>query len=505
MMLRRSSRFARRLTWFKCGVIAALLLGAGSLYTPYPVELARLLLTNRDAGKPKPVKSESQATDSPTPQPAPAEPMEEAQTAPREQPAQTPQHPPPAEELQTDSSARPWKINARFSLPPIELPPFPPALPLRVDPGNYDHIADMAKGISVASNVNFIKGNTATEDRDKRNAYRVRVSLELLLPRPASTGEELALANPRLPKLLNGFDELMKSSRVSPWFHALYKHKQNRVRKNAATLDRLVDRHNFFDTDTILEMKFPSSGRRVLWLQADMDVVSDGSDGDRLPTMPEKIRKSDNYQPSTSYFWRKRTDTPNPLLPTWEDKLKRQREQKASAATIEQTKRVIDNLKRFSYLLAEYDPFIVIPLTFREGGRSQYRPEPGDYAVVVVDNRVFPAIIGDFGPNFKTGEASLRLAREVNPKATVYARAVSNLGVSYIIFPGSREEEKGPLDYERLHSRCRELLDEIGGLGPDAQFITIEDKLAKPKLESGKPKQDSPKDGDGKADGKTGK
>lgn len=501
MMFRRSSRSARRLTWFKCGVVAALLLGAGSLYTPYPVELARLLLSGGGATKPKPDKAGKEAADAAKPQPTPAEPQDEPQPPPSVQPDQPPQPPHPAEEPQPDSPARPWKLNARFSLPPVELPPFPPALPLRVDPGNYDHIADMAKGINVASNVNFIKGNTATEDRDKRDAYRVRVSLELLLPRPASTGEELALANPRLPKLLNGFEALMKSARVSPWFHALYKHKQNRVRKNAATLDRLIDRHNFFDTDTILEMKSPSSGRRILWVQADMDVVSDGSDGDRLPTMPEKIRKSDNYQPSTSYFWRKRTDTPNPLLPTWEDKLKRQREQKASAATIEQTKRVIDNLKRFSYLLAEYDPFIVIPLTFREGGSSPYRPEPGDYAVVVVDNRVFPAIIGDYGPNFKTGEASLRLAKEVNPKATVYARAVSNLGVSYIIFPGTREEEKGPLDYERLHSRCRELLDEIGGLGPDAQFITIEDKLAKPKSQPDKSKQDSKKDSDGKGGG----
>lgn len=488
-MLRRSSRSARRVTWFKCGVIAALLLGAGSLYTPYPVELVRMLMPDRDAGKIRSKRQKPEETSAPQPSSVPDGPPTPP-PAPQVQPEQTPQ--PAGDETVSDSPAKPWRLNERFSLPVIELPPFPPALPLRVDPGNYDHIADMAKGINVASNVNFTKGNTATEDRDKRDAYRVRVSLELLLPRPAATGEELALANPRLPKLLNGFDELMKSARVSPWFYTLYKHKQNRVRKHAATLDRLIDRHNFFDTDTILEMKSPTSGRRVLWVQADMDVVSDGSDGDRLPTMPEKIRKSDNYQPSTSYFWRKRTNTPNPLLPTWEERLKRQREQKASAATIEQTKRVIDNLKRFSYLLAEYDPFIVIPLTFREGGSSQYRPEPGDYAAVVVDNRVFPAIIGDFGPNFKTGEASLRLAKEVNPKATVYARAVSHLGVSYIIFPGSREEEKGPLDYERLHSRCRELLDEIGGLGPDAQFVTIEDKLAKPKTEPDKPRKDSP-------------
>lgn len=516
MKPRRPSKSARRMTWFKCGVLAALLLGAGSLYTPYPVQLIRVLLANHGGGK-----SRSETPEPPGKEEARKEsagaPQSGLPSAGRESlPEGTGQPSPPAQsedqgkaqkeaqgeaqekEPQQDAGAKPWKLNARFSLPVIELPPFPPALPLRVDPASYDHIAEMAKGINVASNVNFIKGNTATEDRNKRDAYRVKVSLELLLPRPAATGDELALANPKLPKLLNHYDALMKTARVSPWFHALYKHKQNRVRKNAATLDRLIDRHNFFDTDTILEIKSPDSGRRVLWVQADMDVVSDGSDGDRLPTMPEKIRKSDNYQPSTSYFWRKRTDTPNPLLPTWEDKLKRLREQKASSAAIEQTKRVIDNLKRFSYLLAEYDPFIVIPLTFREGGSNLYRPQPGDYAAVVVDNRVFPAIVGDFGPNFKTGEASLRLAKEVNPKATVYARAVSNLGVSYIIFPGSREAEKVPLDYQRLHSRCRELLDEIGGLSPEAQFVTIDDKLAKPKPESNDKKQEKKTEGNTK-------
>lgn len=52
-----------------------------------------------------------------------------------------------------------------------------------------------------------------------------------------------------------------------------------------------------------------------------MDVVSDGSDGDRLAAMPDKILKSSFYQPSTSYRWKKRTDKPNPLLKPWQQRL----------------------------------------------------------------------------------------------------------------------------------------------------------------------------------------
>jgi hypothetical protein len=244
-------------------------------------------------------------------------------------------------------------------------------------------------------------------------------------------------------------------------------------------LTQLLDRHNFFDTDTILEIDAPDTGRRVLWIQADMDVVSDGSDGDRLPTMPEKICKSDYYQPTTSYRWKKRTKTPNPLLAGWKERQTRYRKQGKKDEAANAT-RVIFELENSSFLLAEYDSFIVAPLTLKEGKNDTYRPSPGDYAAVVVGKRVFPAIVGDFGPRFKTGEASLRLCKAVNSKATTYARAVSDLGVSYIIFPGSKEPENGPIDYDRLNVRVRELLDEMGGLSPEAEFVEMKDLLPQP-------------------------
>jgi hypothetical protein len=200
--------------------------------------------------------------------------------------------------------------------------------------------------------------------------------------------------------------------------------------------------------------------------------------------MPEKVKNSDFYQPMTSYRWRKLGTTPNPLLPHWEERVKKlSKDKKASPDDLQHAKNVVHDLKKYSFLLAEYDSFIVVPLTFKSGSNDAYRPQLGDYAAVVVDDRVFPAIVGDYGPRFKAGEASLRLARLINPKATPFARPVSNLGVSYIIFPGSREPENGPINYERLNSRVQELLQEMGGMTPEAKFQQVEDQLA-PKNQS---------------------
>ncbi len=461
----RAARF-RLFTWFKLGFLAVCLLAAGSLYTPYPLKVARVLrATLRDYAK---------QAEAPKKQEIPAQP--EPQPAPVPEPAPAPE-PPPAPAPPPEPVVVPWSPVENFSMPGLELPPFPPALPERVSSGKFQHLNELVNGINNQSTVEFKPGSTASQDRNSKHAYMLHVGVELIQPH-AADGKELLLANPQLPQVLAGYEEMMAGARVSPWFNALYLHKQNRIRKGAAQVDKLLDRHNFYDTDTILELDSARTGRKLLWLQADMDVVSDGSDGDRLPTMPQKILESSHYQPSTSYRWKKRTETPNPLLPGWQERLKKLQREKADKSEIEHARLTIADIKKYSFLLAEYDPFVVCPLVFKEGKARGYAPVPGDYAVVIVGNRVFPAIVGDYGPNYKTGEASLRLCKAVNPKATVYARAVSNLGVSYLYFPGSKEEENGPIDYARLHSRCRELLDEFGGLAPGATFMELDDQLA---------------------------
>lgn len=454
---------------FHLSFLAIAGVGVGSLYTPYPAMLVKELKAHSaPAASDTPVKQEKkQVTPPPTP---------EAEQLP----------------VQNTIEPTPWQPSNSFTMAEIHLPPFPPALPERVEIGKFEHINEMARGINIKSHVNFAEGSTATADRKKKQAYRVNVSLELFTPH-AATGQDLLQANPELDDVLKDFDNLMKNAVISPWYHKLYQYKQNRIRHNASTLSRLLDRHNYYDTDTILEITSPDNKRKALWIQADMDVVSDGSDGDRLPDMPKKIKESEYYQPSTSYKWRKRTKTPNPLLEGWQARLKKYKESGNDDAA-KRAERVIGDLKFFSFLLAEYDSFIVVPLTVNDKGSNskqeshlkQFRPSAGDYAVVIVDDKVYPAIVGDFGPKFKTGEASLRLCKTVNPKAGINSRPVSDLGVSYIIFPGSKEPENGPIDYNRLNARCKELLDELGGLGNKAKFIEMKDLLPQPAPEAPK-------------------
>ena len=225
-------------------------------------------------------------------------------------------------------------------------------------------------------------------------------------------------------------------------------------------------------------------------MQAEMDVVSDGSDGDRLPTMPDEIVNSPHYQPFTSYGWPKKTQTPNPMVAGWEKRIVAANKELAAAGTtaarkawlrdrIQYLKRGIDDLKARSFLIADYDPFIVIPIDILASSEP-YAPNVGDYAVVVHGGKIYPAIVGDGGPTFKVGEGSLRMAREINPKASPYSRPVSDLKVTYLVFPGSREAERGPPDYEKWRQRCHELLGEIGGLGAGYELHQWQDLLPKP-------------------------
>jgi hypothetical protein len=143
-------------------------------------------------------------------------------------------------------------------------------------------------------------------------------------------------------------------------------------------------------------------------------------------------------------------------------------------------KKGISDLKSRSFLVAEYDPFIVIPVNILGSTSDPYAPKIGDYALVVYGEKIVPAVVGDGGPNFKVGEASLRIAKELNSRATPYNRPVSDLKVTYLVFPGSREAEKGPPNYDAWRSKCLALTQEIGGLGQGCQLLEWKDLLAPP-------------------------
>jgi len=255
---------------------------------------------------------------------------------------------------------------------------------------------------------------------------------------------------------------------VSPLYAQLYDTKIRILRENLVRLDRLPSRHNFFDCQTVLQLQHPQSHRKALLLQADMDVDADGSDADRMPI---GTGSPSNFKPATSYRWPKKTSAPNPYLASTESKLKHAEEEYALKTTTPERKRElrdaiaelraeVGTLKKFSFLIGATDPYIVIPGAFAHGKEA---PKVGDYALVIFGDAIYPAVVGDVGPNDKAGEASLRIAKQINALSTPYNRPVSDLKVTYLIFPRTADKPLGPPDLDKLQARCETLVKEIGG------------------------------------------
>lgn len=358
---------------------------------------------------------------------------------------------------------------------------------------------ETSKGFSFSSRLEIENGDLATKERKQKSAYTSEHVLTVRVPRAASTIEELQVASPALGSLLPGLASLVEDATVSDFFETLYRNKTTRLKENSAKLGSLLTAHNFFDCQTMLNLT-SASGRKVFLLQGDMDVVSDGSDGDRLPVMADDIVNSTHYQPTTSYGWAKVGDTPNPLIKGYERRLavaNRELQDRSVDADRKSWVRSriksvlkpgIEEMKRRSFLIAEYDPFIVIPMNIildrhdLNGPRvgDKWGPKVGDYAVVLHEGILYPAIVGDAGPTFKVGEASLRMARQIDPKSSPYWRPVSDLTVTYICFPGTAQKPHRPPDYDDFHSRCRELLEEIGGVREGVELFRWPSTLPQP-------------------------
>ena len=329
--------------------------------------------------------------------------------------------------------------------------------------------AKLFNGITLHSTVETIAGADAATERTVPDSYVLDLKLLARVPSPNKTVEDLAKVSPQLPTLFPALASMISGDSVSPLFAQLYDTKVKMLRENLGRLDLLLSRHNFFDCQTVLQLQHPQTHRRALLLQADMDVDADGSDSDRLPAGTDAPA---NFKPATSYRWPKKTDAPNPYLAETEERLKRAEDEYALATTNPARKRELRNaiadlrgevstLKKFSFLIGATDPFIVVPGAFTRG---PVPVKPGDYALVVYGDAIYPVIVGDVGPNDKVGEASLRIARELNALSTAYNRPVSDLKVTYIIFPETAEKPFGPPDLERIYARCETLTKEIGGV-----------------------------------------
>lgn len=345
---------------------------------------------------------------------------------------------------------------------PAPTPTRPPAITGKLDTGK------LFNGITLRSTVETIPGADATSERADADSYVLDLKLQARLPSPNKTIKDLAKVNPQLPGLLPGLEAMLKPDPVSPLYAELYDTKVRMLREKLGRLDLLLSRHNFFDCQTVLELEHPQTHRKALLLQADMDVDADGSDADRMPV---GTGSPANFKPSTSYRWPKKTSAANPYLAATEDALKRAEAEFALSSTAPARKRDLRNLiaelrsdigtlNKYSFLIGATDPFIVVPGAFMHGHNPV---KPGDYALVIFGNSIYPAIVGDIGPNDKVGEASLRIAKEINTLSTPYNRPVSDLKVTYLIFPETADKPFGPPDLEKLQARCETLVNEIGG------------------------------------------
>jgi hypothetical protein len=367
-----------------------------------------------------------------------------------------------------------------------------PPLPEKYIPRKEIDVATLFNGITVKTNLLTEQGSFASLERLDPESYKAEFQLSIRVPKANQTLAELSRINKNLPAILPGLEVMLPAAKVSGFYHKLYENKTNRVQNDLTRLNRILDRHNYYDTETILELTHPATQRRALLVQSEMDVVADGSDGDRMPTLDEYIYLSDYYQPFTSYAWAKTTKNPNPLLAKWEDRLKKAQDeftQKGLSSSrnrelkvmIDQLKIEIGEFKSRSSLIADKDPFIVISLLFRGyAEQNKFTPQIGDYAAVIHEGKIYPAICGDYGPTYKMGEASLLMAKTINPKATPYIRPESDLKVTYLIFPGTAEKERSAPDVAKWKEKCHALLGEVGGMGAGFELYTWQDPFKKP-------------------------
>ena len=263
-------------------------------------------------------------------------------------------------------------------------------------------VAQLFNGITLFSKFETPQSEKpASVERNEDDSYEIQITFTAKLPHPSRTLEDLAENDPKLSEVLSQMTRLMDTARVSPSFDKLYKNKVEYLRERLNRLDLVLSRHNFYDCETILELQDPDTGRKALLMQGDMDLNSDGSDGDRNFAIDAT---SPTFQPQTSYRWAKLTDRPNPCLSVYENKLaslkqefslkglplERNRELKRS---IDETNRIISDLKSKSFLISDADPFIVVPSFMVADNTDAFSPSIGDYAAVIYNGKIYPATV----------------------------------------------------------------------------------------------------------------
>lgn len=335
-------------------------------------------------------------------------------------------------------------------------------------------VSKLFNGMQIRSAVESEPGTTASQERLTPESYALELTVKVKVPRPNRDLASLSKLNEALPWILPGLDAMLPTARVADQYEALYQRKLTRLQRNLTRLDALMTRHNFFDCETMLQLRHPQTKRTLLLLQADMDVDTDGSDPDRLPAVDAN---DPTFQPMTSYRWPKRTSLTNPFLPRSQARLKALETELAQSKhlgapriqalrdAVGAARYEVNQLKTCSFLLAATDPYVVLPGLLADGFDPAFQPRVGDYCAVVYGDTIYPAIIGDIGPRDVVGEASLRIGKTLNPQTSGLTRSVSPLKVTYLYFPNTADQPFGPPDLPHMRQRVEALLKEVGGYG----------------------------------------
>jgi len=391
---------------------------------------------------------------------------------------------------------------AAVTPPPVT--PVPPPPPITPPPPPYVpnkrlEVGKIFNGMQYRVKLETEHGTTAIKERSDPDSYTAELTVKVKVPQPYRELDEIKRLNDALPELLPALPALLENANVSPFFDDLYRRKVAALQANLMRLDTLLTRHNFYDCETLLELQDPKTKRRALFIQSDMDSDTDGSDSDRVPDIEGA---SSTFQPATSYRWAKKTDRQNPLIPPREAKIKQWEAELVTNAVsaarkedlregIKRARSEIADMKTFSFLVANADPYIVLPGAMFRSKAGPFKPSVGDYCVVIYGKTLYPSIVGDVGPMNLVGEASLRLGRQINPKTSGENRATNELKVTYLVFPGTAEKFDAP-DLAKWRTRCEKYLVEIGGYG--GELFAWED-ITKPKTPPATPVPATPAPG----------
>ena len=321
-------------------------------------------------------------------------------------------------------------------------------------------------------------------------------TISIKRPEAVSDFNGLRELNPKLPVALAEIESLVEKGTVSKRFDLLFDEKAKHIRRQK-TLSALSN-YNYYDCATIMDLVHPGTGRKALLIQAGMDVVTDGSDPDRVGDLEDyhTALTSDWFQPYTGYVWGRATKE-NPFASYYDKRIAELVELKAEVEKRNQELPIrawrklsevcqeeINYLSRVKKdnswglsnnprsVVAALDPIIVLP---RNWFGKNAAIGHGDYALVVYGDRVIPTMVAEAGPTYKIGEASLRMAWKINKEASGRQRAADAFSVSYVVFPGTRKASRSEPDLSEINQKVRSLVEEIGGLGDGAKFEEWDD------------------------------